>query len=72
LVAQHEDLDIFGAIASTAQHEEVEYEADKTVETRHTPILAAPEPRRSCRNESAGHRAGRFFRHAQVRVPFLR
>jgi hypothetical protein len=65
LVAQHEDLEIFGAIASTAQHEEVEYEADKTVDTRHTPILAASEPRRSCRTETAGHHAGRFFRHAQ-------
>jgi hypothetical protein len=45
LLAQHEDLDIFGAIAPT-QHQEVEYKADKTVETSHTLILAATEPRR--------------------------
>ena len=33
LVAQHEDLDVFGTIASTAQYEQVDHEADKTVET---------------------------------------
>src|SRR5205814_1381817 len=60
LVAEHEDLDIFGAIPSTAQHQEVDYEANKTVETRHTPILA-PEPRRPCRHETAGHHTRRVF-----------
>jgi hypothetical protein len=43
LMAQHEDLDILGTIAPRAQHQQVEYQADKKVETRHAPILAAPE-----------------------------
>ena len=45
LVAQHEELDIFGTIRATAQHQQVDHEADKPVETSHTPILAASEPR---------------------------
>ena len=61
LVAQHEDLDILGTIASAAQHQQVEYEADKTVETGHAPILAASEPRRSRQRETAGHYTGRVF-----------
>jgi len=42
LMAQHEDLDILRAITLTAQHEQVDHEANKTVETAHAPILAAP------------------------------
>jgi len=45
LVAQHEDLDVLGTVRATAQYLEVEYEADKTVETRHAPILPLSEPR---------------------------
>ena len=47
LMAQHEDLDIFGTIRAAAQHQQVDHEPDKTVETGHAPILAAPEPHRS-------------------------
>jgi hypothetical protein len=43
LMAQHEHLDILGTIAPRAQHQQVEYQADKKVETRHAPILAASE-----------------------------
>jgi hypothetical protein len=39
LMAQHEDLDILGTIAASAQGEQVDHESDKTVETGHTPIL---------------------------------
>ena len=41
LVAQHEDLDILGTIRAAAQHQQVDHEPDKTVETGHAPILAA-------------------------------
>src|SRR5712692_7347685 len=40
LMTQHEDLDIFGAIRPAAQHQQVDHEPDKTVETGHAPILA--------------------------------
>ena len=45
LMTQHEDLDILGTIASSAQHEQVDHEADKTIETARGPILAAPRTR---------------------------
>jgi hypothetical protein len=45
LVAQHEDLDIFGTLASTAQHQQVDHEPDKTVEMGHALILTALKPR---------------------------
>ena len=41
LVAQYEDLDIFGTIHATAQHQQVDHEPDKTVEAGHAPILAS-------------------------------
>jgi hypothetical protein len=47
LVAQYEDLDILGAIAPTSQHQQIDHQANKTVETRHELIVPASEPRRS-------------------------
>jgi hypothetical protein len=44
LVAQDEDLDVLGMIGAAAQHQQVEDQADETVETRHGRILAASEP----------------------------
>jgi hypothetical protein len=38
------DLDVLGTIAPAAQDQQVEDHADKTVEARHAPILAASEP----------------------------
>ena len=35
LMAQHEDLDILGTLPATAQHQQVDHEPDKTVETGH-------------------------------------
>ena len=69
LVAQHEDLGIFGAIAPSAQYQEVEYEADKAVETGHASILPLSEPRRSCQRETAGHDGRRFFGTDRFRLP---
>jgi hypothetical protein len=65
-MAQHEDLDIFGTIPAAAQHEQVDHEADKTVETGHAPILAAPEPPRSRHHETPGQHARTSFRHPQA------
>ena len=48
LMAQDEDLDIFGAIRAAAQYQQVDHEADKTVEAGHASILAACRSRRSC------------------------
>ena len=45
LVAQHEDLDILGTLTAAPQHQQVDHEPDKTIETGHAPILAAREPR---------------------------
>src|ERR1019366_9182087 len=61
LMAQHENLDILGTIPASTQHQQVDHESDKTVETGHAWILAASEPRRSCLRETAGHHAGRVF-----------
>jgi hypothetical protein len=69
LVAEHEDLDVFGVVRATAQPEQVEYQADKTVETGHAPIFAAPEPRRSRQRETAGHYTGWVFRHPHATMP---
>ncbi len=45
-MAQDEDLGVFGTVGAAAQHEEVDHEADKTVEVGHSRILAVSEPRR--------------------------
>jgi hypothetical protein len=66
LVAQHQDLDVFRTIASTAQHQQVDHKPNETVETEHAPILAAFELSRSRERETAGHYAERIFRHPQV------
>ncbi len=42
LMTQHEDLDILRTIPTSAQHQQVDHESDKTVETGHTPILLDP------------------------------
>ena len=61
LVAQHEDLDIFGTIRAASQHQQVDHEPDKTVEVGHAPILAASEPRRSRQRETQVTTPGEFF-----------
>jgi hypothetical protein len=48
LMTQDEDLDIFATIRPAAQHQQVDHEPEKTVETGHAPILAAL---RSCRSD---------------------
>src|SRR5207245_675032 len=52
LMSQYEDLGVFGAVASTAQHEEIQHQADKTIEgAGHPRILSAPpESDRLARN----------------------
>jgi hypothetical protein len=70
-MAQHEDLDILGTIASTAQYQEFEYEADKTVETGHAPILAASEPRRSRPRETPAQHARAGIRHPNAERAWL-
>ena len=72
LMAQHEDLDILGTIRSNAQHENVENQSDKTVETGHVPIIAASEPRHSQQRVTAGHHTGRISRHPQATEHFVR
>jgi len=47
LMTQHEDLDIFGTITSTAQDQEIDHKANETVEMGHTSMLAASIPDRS-------------------------
>ncbi len=66
LMAQHEDLDIFRTIPATAEDEQVDHESDKTVETGHPPILAAPEPRRSPEHKTPGQHTRTNIRHPQV------
>ena len=72
LMAQHENLDILGTIPAATQHQQVDHESDKTVETGHAWILAASEPRRSCLRETAGHHAGRVFGTHRVTNPTKR
>ena len=69
LVAQHEDLDILGTIASAAQHQQVDHEADKTVETGHAPILAASEPGRSHQRVTPVQYTRTGIRHPHVVTP---
>jgi hypothetical protein len=42
LMAQREDLGIFGTLASAAQHQQVDHKSDETVETSHVSILIDP------------------------------
>jgi hypothetical protein len=66
LVAQHEDLDIFRTIAARAEYEQVDHESDNTVETGHTPILAAPEHTPITRDKTPGQPTRMNIRHPQV------
>jgi hypothetical protein len=61
LMTQHEDLDPLRTIASTAQDQEIDHEANKTVETGHTSMLAASEPDRSSRRVTPAQHARRVF-----------
>lgn len=72
LVAQDEKLDILGTVASTAQHQEVEHEADKTIDTGHAPILAASEPDRSHQRVTPVQYAQAGIRHPQPRGDVIR
>jgi hypothetical protein len=66
LVAQHEDLDIFGTILSAAQHQQVDHEPDKTAETRHMPIFAASQRCRSIQTRTPAQHAWTDIRHPQA------
>jgi len=73
LMAQYEDLGILGTVRATAQYQEVEYEADKTVETSHAPILTVSEPDRSHQRVTPVQYARTGIRHPQDRpVPTRR
>jgi hypothetical protein len=72
LVAQHEDLDIFRTIPATAEDEQVDHESDKTVETCHTPILAALEPRRSPEHKAPGQRTRTNIRRTHRSAPLTK
>jgi hypothetical protein len=67
LMAQHEDLDILGTIAASAQGEQVDHESDKTVETGHTPILVDSGQAVQVERENPGQRTRTCFRHPQAR-----
>jgi len=69
-MAQHEDLGIFGTITSTAQHEQVDHEADKTVETAHGPILAASRPDRSRQRVTPAQHSRRVLGTHRARLRF--
>ena len=58
LVAQDEDLGIFGTIGATAQHQQADHETNKTVEAGHGVILAALTSRRSVERETPAQRTG--------------
>lgn len=58
LMAQHEELGILGTIGTTAEHEQLDHEMDKTVEAGHAAILAALTSRRSVERETPGQRTG--------------
>jgi hypothetical protein len=45
LMAQDEDLRVLGAIRAAAQYQQVDHEADKTIEASHSSILAVGRPR---------------------------
>jgi hypothetical protein len=55
LVAQHEDLGILRPVSATPQHQQVEYEPDKTVEASHALILI--DARRTDQTESRNPRS---------------
>jgi hypothetical protein len=61
LVAQHQDLGVLGTVASTAQNQQVDDQAEKAVETPHAPIFAASAEGFRCRREIAGHEPGRVI-----------
>ena len=66
LMAEHEDLGVFGAVASTAKHEEIQHQADKTVETAsHAAILSALRGSDHDPRTPAQH-ARTDFRHPQA------
>ena len=68
LMAQHEDLGVFGAVASTAQHEEIHDEADQTVEkTNHADDVGKPSQSPSDRAKRYAGKARTSFRHAQAK-----
>jgi hypothetical protein len=65
-MAEHEDLGVFGAVASTAKHEEIQHQADKTVETAsHAAILSALRGSDHDPRTPAQH-ARTDFRHPQA------
>ncbi len=66
--AQHEDLGILGTISATTQHQQVDHEADKSVEAGHLPSLAAPEPHCTAERETPGQPLRMSFRPPRGRA----
>ncbi|HEY8766533.1 MAG TPA: hypothetical protein VIP09_04620, partial [Dehalococcoidia bacterium] len=63
---ENEDLSIFGAVPSTTQYEEVQHDADKTVEkTNHADDVGKPSQSPSDRAKRYAWKARTSFRHAQ-------
>jgi hypothetical protein len=60
-VAQHQDLGVLGTIAAAAQHQQVDDQADKSLETPHPLILAASAEEFRCRREVPNHGPGRVI-----------
>jgi len=63
-VALHEDRGILGSIASTAQHQQIENEPDKTLETGH-----APDPRNLRTNPLRQHKYPAQHPRTDIRHP---
>jgi hypothetical protein len=66
LVAQHQDLDILGTIPAATQHQQVDHEPDKTIETGHASILPALKPCSSPRTRNTSSTDRTSFRHPQA------
>jgi hypothetical protein len=65
LMAQDEDLGVFGTIGAAAHHRQADDETDKSVEVGHAAILAALRSRRSSERETPGQTLRMSFRPPQ-------
>jgi hypothetical protein len=58
LMAQDEDLGVFGTIGTAAEYQHADHQADKTVEAGHQRIFAALRSRRTAERETPGQHTG--------------
>jgi hypothetical protein len=66
LMSQNKDLGVFGAVASSAKHEKIQHQADKTVEgVGHARILS-PCTNPHASRETPAQEARTSFRHPQA------